>query len=382
MREEKQNRWLLGLLLAISVLLLVLTGASLISAYTTDAKLNHAAGIWIALAVDLADGTFYRPLVSDIGYGGTRAMPLHFVIHAVLVKVLQDPILSGYVLTVFATLGLFSGLVFLLSGWGASPLYRLICAALVCASLSSQYAFGTIRGDLLPAALNVWGLAFCIRSSRGSNRKEILAGLFFALAWMAKLTTVFGFAAAWLYLMLNRKTRAAWRMVGVFIAAISVFGLVVHLTSGGRAFEIIVACSSGGGSLADILNAPIQFWRSLKILDPYGLLCLVAATAAFLSSLSFRNELSMLVFIATFIVTLVIFGSPGTDMNHLLDIHIFGIILLVRHMQLKPKLRSFIASYLAVVGILACLHIVKYGGIFNKPELDPGSASWTKAFYS
>src|SRR5690349_3712070 len=43
--------------------------------------LNHVSGVWATLADDVAHGVVYRPLVSDLGYGGTRYFPLYFTLH-------------------------------------------------------------------------------------------------------------------------------------------------------------------------------------------------------------------------------------------------------------------------------------------------------------
>src|SRR6202521_3110166 len=40
--------------------------------------LTPTNGVWLALATDLKDGLFYRPLLSPVGYGGARYFSLFF----------------------------------------------------------------------------------------------------------------------------------------------------------------------------------------------------------------------------------------------------------------------------------------------------------------
>ena len=94
-------------LFAASMLLVAITLARLPAAYKNEASLNHSAGVWIAMATDLADhGVFYRPLIDAEGYGGTRYFPLHFVLHAGLIKLGLDPFTSGFLLAALATAAL------------------------------------------------------------------------------------------------------------------------------------------------------------------------------------------------------------------------------------------------------------------------------------
>src|SRR5213592_5141199 len=61
---------------------------------------DNASGVWTALAQDLARGIFYRPTADAYGFGGTRYMPLFFVLHGTLIRLSLDPIFAGLLLTV------------------------------------------------------------------------------------------------------------------------------------------------------------------------------------------------------------------------------------------------------------------------------------------
>src|SRR3989454_12660978 len=65
---------------------------------------DSASGVWTALSQDFAKGVFYRPTVSEFGFGGTRYMPLFFVLHGALIRLALDPVTAGIVLTVLTML--------------------------------------------------------------------------------------------------------------------------------------------------------------------------------------------------------------------------------------------------------------------------------------
>src|SRR5688500_6828141 len=67
-------------------------------------SLNFVSGAWVALARDLSEGIFYRPLAGEDGFGGTRFFPLQFICHAVLIRFGIEPFVAGYVLCIAWTL--------------------------------------------------------------------------------------------------------------------------------------------------------------------------------------------------------------------------------------------------------------------------------------
>src|SRR5215467_7520740 len=56
---------------------------------------NPASGTWTALAWDFAHGELYPPVFSPLGFGGTRYMPLLFMLHGALIRLHLDPITAG-----------------------------------------------------------------------------------------------------------------------------------------------------------------------------------------------------------------------------------------------------------------------------------------------
>jgi len=78
-----------------TVLLIGLTLVRLAQSWIYDSHLDHVAGVWIALALDLKNGTFYRAASGPLGYGGTRFFPLYFCLHAAGARLLGGWRLPG-----------------------------------------------------------------------------------------------------------------------------------------------------------------------------------------------------------------------------------------------------------------------------------------------
>jgi len=350
------NKHLFRLLIAASALVLVSTVICLASALTQNRGMNHVSGAWVSLAVDVADGVFYRPLVSEDGYGGTRFMPLQFLIHGSLIKAGGDPALTGHALSLLSMLALMGGIYCLLRWMGVGRGLAAVCAILVLFSAVVQLALWTIRGDLLAAALNIWGLAFSARVLSDSPRKGSvwLAALFFVLAFTAKLTTIFGFAAAITAFFLSNHRKTARKLglltfVGVVLAA----GLI-HVASEGRALEAMRACASGGATLEDIAKSPITWFRIAQGADPWSLaLIALAVSGLLLIPGSAWRELPSIALLATAGVTVFLFGSPGVDYNHLLDLHVIALIFFavqLARLRLDPSLGAVTLAMVAVMG--------------------------------
>ena len=110
--------------------------------WTSDAWVNHPAGVLIAMAADLKDGIFYRPLYGPEGYGGTRYFPLYFVLHALLMKLGVPVLLGAYLLSAAAMVSLLAGVFYLLRGLGVEPWLAACSAATVLAVLSRAVVAG------------------------------------------------------------------------------------------------------------------------------------------------------------------------------------------------------------------------------------------------
>jgi hypothetical protein len=331
-----------------------------------DAFLDMASGVWVAHAVDLADGTFYRPVVAADGYGGSRYFPLQHVAHAGLIKVTGSPIGSGHALLGGAILLLLGAAYRLLKLHGAATVVAASGAVLILASQSTQEALLAIKGDALPAALNLLGVALC--ASGAATTPAILgAAAVFALAFAGKVTAVSGLAAAaiWLWLA-GHKGRALKLLAYSSIGMAALIGLTALASNGGA----MRAWSEGGANgigLAGLIRAPFNTARAAREV-PETMAFFQLGLAAWVL-MAFRDRLkptlSTVFFATTAVVTVVIFAVEGSDTNHLLDLQAASILVIGAWIASEQgRQRDFAVTALAVAGLAASLSLAS--GLANR----------------
>jgi hypothetical protein len=87
--------------------------------------------------------------------GGTRYFPLHYALHAGLMRIGMDSLVSGHSIEIVPMTMLVVGISVVLWNLGTTPWFAILLALAVLASGTAQLAVLTIRGDVLPAASSV-----------------------------------------------------------------------------------------------------------------------------------------------------------------------------------------------------------------------------------
>jgi hypothetical protein len=355
---ERARAWLLA---GTGLLIVLLTVVRADVFWHNEAYLDDASGNWTALARDLSAGVLYRPLSGPDGFGGSRYFPAHIVLHAAVMRVVGDPVRSGQIVAALAMGLLVSGTYVLLRRLGTGMLVSAASASFVLVAHPAQEALLAIKGDGLSAAFNVWGLAVCLAAATG-GAGVFAAAMLFALAFAAKVTTVSGLGAAVLWLWTGGRRAAALQLLVLTAGGMAVVLGLMYVGSGGRVFDVMRASASGGAGLRDLLQAPLTLAKQTRRVPETlafvqlggGALILVLLRAA-----PWRNPAAWF-FVCVLGVTTVIFGSPGTDTNHLLDLHVASIVLVA---SLIPAVRSagvtdFAWAALAVAALAASLSLV------------------------
>ncbi len=335
--------------IAISAMLLV----RLVLNFRHQYFLTHVEGVWLACAYDFIHGVFYRPLFSSLGYGGTRYFPLYFVLTGALSKPLGSLETAGIALSGAGVVAALIASYLLLRRLGVNLLLSVAAVASVLAVDSTQQALLGAKGDSLAAALNLWGVVLCVGST---TRRMALyfAAVLFTLAFATKLTSVFGVAAVFLAWILARRYKEA-----VQLAIATAFGYILvlasmHVASGGRVFAIFRACAGGGGSLSYTLQAPLHLLSKALDVDPVFLLFLVPAAVFGLPYFrEKKTDILPIYFVLVLFVTAVIFGSPGIGINHLFDLQIAAVLLLVVAISRSPELAEAGTGLLALGLVVA-----------------------------
>jgi len=347
--------------ISISALLVSVTGLALAThgwyAMASASYVNAVTGVWLALAKDLTEGVFYRAIVSEAGYGGTRYFPLFFVSIATLMRAGIGPLAAGFTISLVAAALLFLGVVRLTSGLGVPRGSAIILAMIALVPQFIQQTLFAIRSDILAAALNVWGLAFTLPAfedeRRSSSRSLVVAAVFFTLALATKVTSLFAPAAAISALALSRRPRAAGRLLWLVAGGGALLVLALDLSSHGRALESLRTCALGGATVSDWLGGVWTAVRS-QLIGPSRLLTAVlfAATLAWLASLRHGwNSLPFLLFLVAVGAAAVTLAAPGTIyVNQLTEVHVASLVLLGWFLQRRASLRAI--GYVALLALM------------------------------
>jgi hypothetical protein len=353
-RAATNSRVLNCLFYAAGLLTALLTFVMVYRGWREGVALTPTSGTWIALAVDLKHGVFYRPMYGDLGYGGTRYLPLHFVLHALLMRVGLGPVAAGHALEGIAGLGLLFGIYRILRKLGAGVWTAACFAVASLVPKASQIAILSIRGDLLPTALVVLGLASCMTAKLG--RWHLLsASLLFSLAFAAKPTSLYGAGAVLLFLVLSRQIgKAAFLLLGTGVGCAAVVG-VTALASGGRFITVLRACATTAG-----YNLPAGLWRFINMPAkgmPIDFAFLIFGFAGFLLLARKRlTSLPAVYFACTAVSTAIVLGADGTNLNHFLDVGVASVLVFAAWLfDGKTKEREFgVAALVSVIAFASC----------------------------
>ncbi len=349
-RVKPHIRSFLVATVALTVLLAVLRAWV---CWANDRYFEFSAGVYVALAADLKNGVFYRPLFGPSGYGGTRYFPLYFVLYSLLLKLGLPVLFSGYLLSAAAIVLLIVGAFSVMRGLGAEPWLAACSAGAILAAWSVQWSLLSPHADGLACALNVCGLAVSARQ-KPNHGKILLASILFTLAWSTKVTTIAGFAATFFWLLFAGSSRMAWVLAAETACGyLAVIGAIV-VASQGRILSILKA-AAGSPSRVLVVAGPLRMLNTAAREDPGLLLFLFLACLA-LSVKSLRN-LPTLFFIGAIVVTAGIFGFPGTNWNQLLDVQVAAVILFTSWLASKgaPLPKELGIYALALATLLAAL---------------------------
>ncbi len=241
-------------------------------------------------------------------------------------------------------------------------------ASLVLCSYSAIFALGTIRGDIAPAALNVWGLVFAARLLRDPRtlRAEIACASCFGLAFLAKPTTLFGLAATCttLFLKGSRHRLGAWRLLVLTVAGVVVLLAAANAASDGRMLESLVADATAGGGIRSLVSGPWRFLYAAVRQDPLSITLFVMFSAGLVTlPPSGWRDLTTWAGVFTLLAMGLIYGTPGVDFNHLIDFYAVGLVFVIVQIA-RGRLPSQSAG--TAIAISAILSMAMLGSEFRR----------------
>lgn len=292
---------------------------------------SATSGVWMTLAIDYADGLLYRPILSEAGYGGTRYMPLFFMIHGVLIRLFGDPTLTGLVLMQASVVLMIAGMARLMVLHAVPPVLSWAIAGITLATSLYQQYLTSLNCDYLAAGLSLWGLVFYL-DSPGSPRRSALARgfavLLFVLAFYTKFSTVYAPAAVFLWLVFTRQWRAAAGLGAASLVLLAAFAALFLYLSDGRMLQSLAATATGGTDLAFAAGMVRRFAMELAVYNPAVGICFLLALAKWLADgpAQWRSPLH-LAFVMVTLVTIVTFSSRGIAGNHAIPLAAISLVL-------------------------------------------------------
>jgi hypothetical protein len=317
-------------------------------------RMTHVSGVWMALARNVTEGTLYPPLYDGEHFGGTRFMPLQFALHAALAEATGEFAVSGKVLSFAIGLGLL-GVTFvaLRRLVGAPAWLALALVALLVPTHSGLTAVLSIRGDALPAALQVTALLAI--SLWAGRRGAVVAGLLCAAALLAKVTALWAPVAIVVWLLIRDRER-----LGTFVAAFAAPGaaalLLVELLSDGRFSDNVLglagsAVADPGAVVSALTTKPLTLLES-DASAVWLVLPLAIAEVAIAWS-GRRLALEHVAFLAVALMTLALMTDIGVVSNHLVDLQVLTVLVVGRlwvEQQAAVRVLVPIAVLWALVG--------------------------------
>jgi hypothetical protein len=357
------------LITGISVLIPAVLVLRLFLNYRYEFYQTHTEGVWLATANDFAHGVMYRPLSGPLGYGGSRYLPLYFVLTGVLSRIFGGVETAGLVLSATCVVLLVVASYVLLRRLNVNVLLSVAAVTAILATVTTQRALFQTRGDALAAMLNVWGLASCV-GLKNKRASLYLAAILFALAFAAKLTTIFGVGAVVLSWGFSRRYKEALQLALATVSGYVLVVLAMHFGSGGRVLGIFRMCAGGGGgSLLFRLQAP--FHLILRMLeDPVTLLFLIPAVVwGLVYFQDHKTDIWPIHLVLVLLATMAIFTTQGISYNHLLDLHVAAVLLLVLALSRTRAPAEVATGMLAVILLVACVPTLKdLHGDFLRPR--------------
>jgi hypothetical protein len=339
---------------------------------------QQGPGIWIALARSTNDGLLYPPLQDDGSYAGTRYTPLFFLLAAALARITPDYLMAAKVASLLSVALLASAVFMTARRLTGRWLDALGLTGLLLALPQGLNAVLMPHADALSAALSVWGLA-AVASSEGRPGRLAWAAVCFALAPAAKFSTVAGCGAAlvWLFLRDRRQSSVGrisnpsspngrianlsygWAMLLLLVAALGMgWFLLVDWLSAGRFLTNLRALGSGGLNRDTLLQSPQLFLHNFRFTQGFTLLLPLAVCILLFRLVQRRWQLWDWNLLATLATTLVVYTSPGTADNHLLELEIATLLVIASLLAERPNPASGLVTLLqpaARVLVLATL---------------------------
>jgi hypothetical protein len=311
-------------LIALSLAVFAVSGLLAIAHLNDRFQVDLSAGTRLGLAEWAERGVIYPPLFDGEHYGGTRYMPIPFVLHAGVAQLTGQLLPSGKALSLLY-MSLLLVLAFLiLRRLGAPTFISLGLVGTILATKVGIHQLAGIREDALAASLQLTALFIVWRSKRPAA--VAAAGALAAIAVFTKLTAVWGVAAVFVYLLIHDRRRLLL-FAGTWLAvAVGMFA-AFQFWSEGRMLENLRELSftglSGESSLIRPARVPLLLIQEAPAVWP---LVPLAVLEIVLQLRRRQLGIFQLGFILHLPVLYVMFTAIGVSFGHLIDVMVLTVV--------------------------------------------------------
>src|SRR5215472_3127100 len=319
---------------------------------------NPASGTWTALAWDFAHGEFYRPVLSPLGFGGTRYMPVLFMLYGALIRLHVDPITAGVLLMQISVVMVAIALYVALRAADVRPMLALPFAATPWASVTYQKFSTDMRVDYLAASFVLIAIAaVCLAMKDSRSRWLWCAGAACVLATFSKITEIAFVVPIACALAAGQSRARAARFAGLTLAVcLLVFG-ALEWASAGHLVDNFQATITAGMRVSDLWHRGLPTFLWQLVGDPLiGAPFLLAAWSLMTAVRRRTWSTTDSYFLTATVITAVIFASPGTSSNHMIELQIATAVVIavaVERGRLPDKLVANV--YAVLVAVLIAL---------------------------
>jgi hypothetical protein len=344
--------WLAGIGGIASVSLVVL--AHLNDTY----HLDHVAGAWLGLAKYAGSGVVYPPLYDGTHFGGTRYMPLQFLLYGFVGHLTGDYVAAPKALSAFTFALLLLALYRVIRGRVCSRGMTVALLSTVVVSFPGLFAATSTYCDALAVLLQLTAVALVERSTR-PGALAIAAGVC-TLALLTKFSAVWAPAAVIVWVFRREPSRAlAFAAEYIVFAAVSVW--LVELVSSGRMLINLheFAFSGLSNAAAPFAEAPKKLYTIVLQRAVVQLFVVPLAVAAMIIEAAGRRlSIYTLSWVFAVPLLLIVLADEGTDFNHLLDIIVLNAVCggaLVAQMPSGRRASTMFAaaSCVIIAGVIA-----------------------------
>ena len=306
----------------------MLASAIIVSAHAGDRyNIDHVAGVWMALAKHVDSGTFYPPLYDGSVFGGTRYMPLYFLLHSLAAKLLAgNYVLSGKLLSLVILASLLGVTFVIIRRFAVPSCFALLLSSLVLLTDPGFGAVTGIRADALAAVLQLGAVALVAHLG---PRLAAPAAALAALALFAKLSAVWAPAAIGLWLFLHHRRNFLPFAVS-YVGIVSATALAVEIASKGHFLANIATLAFAGVDREIAIQKSTLYTLAILLANApalWGLVPFMVASCA-LAAKARQLTIYHLAWLASLIVLLVVMTDRGTDVNQLIEPIVLGAIVL------------------------------------------------------